>query len=214
MASVWRKQNRLGWWFKRVFFFFFLTHETLSSNKLFRREVQHLKETNNRAALVKALCKPFPTHFCRAQESNTENPGLDHFLNSLWALHSHFITPATPGTSKLVTIESLRAANHIFTRFPLELPHLKTFFRKNFSILYVWMMKSNMVTSFMWPSYHWMDKKFSVSVTYELRTQFIKVILPSLAKMYWNFHSYWLYVFGVLNFMLWKKSLKKKKKIA
>lgn len=133
MASVWRKQNRLGWWFKRVFFFFFLTHETLSSNKVFRREVQHLKETNNRAALVKALCKPFPTHFCRAQESNTENPGLDHFLNSLWALHSHFITPATPGTSKLVTIESLRAANHIFTRFPLELPHLKTFFRKNFS---------------------------------------------------------------------------------
>ena len=145
MPSVWRKQNRLAWWFKGVFVFF-LTHETLSSNKLFRREVQHLKETNNRAALVKALCKPFPTHFCRAQESNTENPGLDHFLNSLWALHSHFITPATPGTSKLVTIESLRAANHIFTRFPLELPHLKTFFRTNFSILYVWMMKSKIVT--------------------------------------------------------------------
>ena len=35
-------------------------------------------------------------------------------------------------------------------------------------------MKSNTVTAFMWPSYCLMDEKFSVSVTYELRTQFVK----------------------------------------
>ena len=81
MPSVWMKQNRLGQWFKRVFFK--RVQETLFSNKFFHREVQHLKETNNRAALVKAPCKPFPTHLCRAQESNTENLGLNYFLNSL-----------------------------------------------------------------------------------------------------------------------------------